>query len=126
MPIRFNYDAQLKILFTTAEGLMSFSELERHLDEEDSAKALGYREIIDASAASTDLTSKEAKQLAWRLETLMRSGPLGPTAIVTTNDVTFGMARMLAIFCELWSGPQIGVFRSFDEGLNWLAHISPS
>ena len=35
MPIRFTYDDQLKILFTTAEGLVSFAELKRHLDEED-------------------------------------------------------------------------------------------
>ena len=125
MPIRFNYDDQLKILFTTAQGLVSFAEVQRHLDEEAAAKALGYREIIDASAASTDLTSEEARELARRLETIMHSGPLGPTAIVTTNDVSFGMARMLAILCELWDGPQIAVFRSFDEGLDWLVHTSP-
>jgi hypothetical protein len=125
MPIRFTYDQQLKILFTTVEGRVSFVEIQRHLDEEAAAKALGYREIVDASAASTNLTSEEARKLARRLETMMRNGPLGPTAIVTTNDVSFGMARMLAILCELWSGPQVAVFRSLDEGLDWLVHTSP-
>ena len=125
MPISFTYDHQLKILFTTAKGPLSFAELLAHLDEEASAKALQYRELVDASDASTTLTSDEAKQLAWRMETMVRRGPFGPTAIVTTNDVVFGMARMLAIFSELWDGPQISVFRSLDEGLGWLVHTSP-
>ena len=125
MPIRFTYHYQHGILVTTAKGLVSFAEIQRHLDEETAAKALGYREIVDASTASTNLTSEEVKQLARRLETMMRSGTLGPTAIVTTNDVAFGMARMLAILCELWSGPQVAVFRSLDEGLDWLVHTSP-
>jgi hypothetical protein len=55
----------------------------------------------------------------------MRSGPLGPTAIVTSNDVSFGTLRMLATFCEFWSEPQIAVFRSINEGLEWLVHTSP-
>ena len=125
MPIRFRYDYQLEVLFTTAEGRLSFTEIQSHLDEESAAKALGYRELVDATTASTDLTSEQTKGLARRLETMIRSGPFGPTAIVTTNDVTFGLARMLSIFCELFSGPQLGVFRSFDEGLQWLLHTSP-
>jgi len=60
MPISFTYDHQLKILFTTAKGPLSFAELLAHLDEEASAKALQYRELVDASDASTTLTSDEA------------------------------------------------------------------
>jgi|SRR5215831_12964325 len=124
MPIRFTYDLQVKILLTTAEGLISFAEIQKHLDEETAAKALGYREIIDASAASTDLTPEETRELVRRLETMLRNGPLGPTAIVATNDFLFGMARMLAILCELWSGPKVAVFRVYGEALDWLDHTS--
>jgi hypothetical protein len=124
MPLRFTYDHQVKILFTTAEGLMSFAEIQKHLDEETGAKALGYREIIDASAASTNLTPDQTRELVRRLETMLRNGPLGPTAVVTTNDFLFGMARMLAILCELWSGPKIAVFRASCEALDWLDHTS--
>jgi hypothetical protein len=80
-------------------------------------KHWGYREIIGASAVSTNLTPEETRELVRRLETMLRNGPLGPTAIVTTNDFLFGMARMLAILCELWSGPQIAVFRAYCEAL---------
>jgi hypothetical protein len=70
MPVRFTYDDQLKTLFTTAEGLVSFVEVPKHLDAETTCESTGVnRDIIHATAASTDLRSKEAKQLAlgaWR------------------------------------------------------------
>jgi hypothetical protein len=134
VPISFTYDRQLGILFTTAEGLISFAEMQRHLDDEGAAKALGYREIVDACAASTNITSEEARELARRLEALKRTGPFGRTAVVTTNDVVFGMVRMLSILSELWPGPdgadslgapRIEAFRSFADGLEWLVHTSP-
>jgi hypothetical protein len=129
MPIRFTYDPQLKVLFTTAEGLISFAEIQRHMDEETAAKALGYSEIVDACAASTNVTSEEARELARRIEALMRAGPFGRTAVIATNDVAFGMVRMLSILSEVWSGPGVAdspcdplieAFRSFEEGLHWL------
>jgi hypothetical protein len=125
MPIRFTYDDQKNILFTTAEGLVCYEEVQRHLDAEAAANDLGYREIIDASAASTNITVDQTKELARRLEALMHGAPFGRTAVVTNNDVVFGMTRMLSILSELWSGPQIEVFRSFDDGLAWLMRESP-
>jgi hypothetical protein len=119
MPIRFAYDQQLKVLIATAEGLVSFEDIQKHLDEEAAAGAIGCREIFDASAASTSLTSGEVRKIAERLHG-WRSLPLGPTAIVTNNDVLFGMARMLEIICDLQGGPRFSVFRTFDEGLDWL------
>jgi len=45
---------------------------------------------------------------------------LGPTALVTTDNVLFGMVSMLAIMLDLEGGPSLGVFRRFDEALEWL------
>jgi hypothetical protein len=125
MPISFNYDSALRILFTTAEGQISLADIERHLDQESDAKALGYRELIDASAATTSLTSAELRFVVRRFQMLMKSAPLGPTALVTTNDRVFGMVSMLAILSELNGGPSIGVFRTFSEGLDWLVRSDP-
>jgi hypothetical protein len=124
MPIRFTLDRQLKILFTTAESLVSFEDIQQHLDQERAERALGYREIVDASAASTNLTAAQIRQIVVRLQTEARAHDLGPTAIVTTNDVLFGMAMMLAVLCELQGGPKVAVFHTFDEGLDWLVRTS--
>jgi hypothetical protein len=120
MPIRFAFDPSTKVLLTTADGLISFEDINRHLDEESQKGALALREIVDATAARTNLTPAEIRQLVARLFDLTKTQVLGPTAVVTQNDVVFGMARMLAILSDLQGGPQTGVFRRFDEALHWL------
>jgi hypothetical protein len=112
------------MLFTTAEGLVSFEEIQKHLDKEASDHLLGYREIIDASNASTNVTLEEVRHLVARLQTIAHRGDFGPTALVTTNDVVFGMGMMASVLSELRGGPAIGVFRSFDKGLDWLVQAS--
>lgn len=120
MPIRFIYDPYVRILFSTAEGIVSFSDIDIHLTEEHRELALAHRELVDASAATTNLTSAEVRIVVERLRGLMQKGPFGPTALVTSDDTLFGMANMLAIISDLRGGPSVGVFRTFDEALDWL------
>ena len=121
MPIRFAYNRSANLLFTKAEGLISFDDINLHLDEESREGALPLREIVDATGAETNLTLEQTRQLVARLHSLMKTHSLGPTAIVTENDVVFGMARMAAILFDLQGGPRTQVFRRFDEGMRWLA-----
>jgi len=101
MSIRFQFDAEAGILFAKAEGLVSFEEVVRHLDQERRQKYLGKRELFDAVAASTEVTPEEIKKIVRQLRALMHEHVLGPTAIVTENRVFFGMSRMLGIISEL-------------------------
>ena len=123
MAIRFRYDPELKILFTTAEGLVTFLDIEAHLEEEKRAGALAYRELFDATQAWTNVTADQVRILAWRLVGMMRTQAIGPTAVITVDNVLFGMASMLAILSELEKGPPIAVFRTFAEGLEWLLRV---
>ena len=120
MPIRFRYDPALKILFSTAEGLISFRDIESHLNQENGEVALAHRELFDASAATTNLTANEVRMIVQRLRDLMQNGPFGPTALVTADTTLFGMARMLAILSDLQDGSSVGVFRTSDDALDWL------
>ena len=123
MSIRFRYDPELKILFTTAEGLVTFEEIQSHLDEESRACALAYRELFDAMKARTNLTASEVRLVVGRLKSMMQAHSMGPTAVVTVNAVFYGMLTMMAIVSEIEAGPRIAVFRSFDEGLEWLVRL---
>jgi hypothetical protein len=67
MPITFNYDPELKILFTTAQGGISLADLQEHLKEESEKKALEYRELVDASNVWNDLTPEQVRTLVHRL-----------------------------------------------------------
>ena len=123
MPILIRLDPDLRILFTTAEGVVTLDDIRRHLDEEFRAGLIAYRELFDATKAQTNLTADEARSIAGRLTTMMQTQILGPTAVITVNEVFYGMARMIEILTELHNGPKISVFRSFDEGLGWLLRI---
>lgn len=123
MGIEFVYDRANDILLATARGLVTFAELESHINRESDARALGYREIFDAISATTDLTADEARTFVAHLRERMSRGPFGPTAVVTDSDVVYGMARMIQILSELSSGPLIGVFRRQDDARRWLMNM---
>ena len=121
MPIQFKFDTEIGIVFTRAEGLVSFEDIRQHLlAEAADAGAAGYPEIFDASDASTNLTSAQIQQIADRVTSMMKADRFGPTAIIANKDSLFGMARMLETFSELEGGPLFGVFRTLDEGMKWL------
>jgi hypothetical protein len=97
---------------------LTFDEILRHLNEERTAKGIAYPEVFDATQASTDATEEQGRVVVQRMIDMRRQGAFGPTAVITTNDVVFGMARMLGILSELGGGPKVQAFRTFDEGLD--------
>ena len=101
MPIRFHNDPDLGIRFTRAKGLLTFDEIIRHLAEEGNAKGIVHPEIVDATLARTDSTAEQVRVVVQRMIDMYRRGALGLTAVITNNDVVFGIARMLVILCEL-------------------------
>jgi len=123
MAIQFVLDTQRNVLFTRAEGLVTFEEVQKHLDEESAAALLGCQKIFDASGARTNLTADEVKRIVGRFHAMMQTGAFGPTAIITADDLFFGMARMMAILCDLQGGQRMAVFRTVDDGLSWLAGL---
>jgi hypothetical protein len=123
MPIQFHYDPDVGILFTRAEGLLTFDEILRHLNEERDAKGIAHPEVFDATQARTDATAEQIRVVVQRMIGMGRQGAFGPTAVITNNDVVFGMASMLAILSELGRGPKVQAFRTFSEGLDWLVRM---
>ena len=73
--------------------------------------------------ARTDATADQVRLVVQRMIDIHRRGAFGPTAVITNNDVVFGMASMLAILSELGGGPKVQVFRTFNEGLDWLVRM---
>ena len=123
MPIEFIYDPAVRILFTRACGLVTFAEIQHHLDREVREDALGHRELFDASDAHTNVTADEVRAVVKNLQGLMQKERFGPTAVVTDNDNLFGMASMLSILLDLQAGPSVSVFRTFNEALHWLLRV---
>ena len=120
MPIRFTVDPQLKTLFTTAEGIVSFEDVQQHIDRLAADGLLEYRKLFNAYNASTNATGDQARRIVSRLKLLAHDNDIGPAAVVANQDVFFGMAMMVKILCELQGGPEVEVFRDLDAARDWL------
>src|SRR4051812_15763468 len=97
----------------------SFDDINAHLDVEQRKRDLGRPEIIDAREAVTSLTADQVRRLVRRSVEMLRNTELGPTAIVTTDEFTFGMARMYALLSER-VGVNAEVFRDMQSARSWL------
>jgi len=123
MPITYVIDRYQQRMITHATGLVTFHDVNHHLDREQRDRGLDLAELVDARGATTDLMSDQVRRLVQRLAQLIRATPLGPTAIVADEDTLFGMARMFSIFAE-HDGISVEVFRDIDSARRWLeSHV---
>jgi hypothetical protein len=106
-------------MLTRADGVVTFHDVNAHLDVEQRNRDLDRPELIDARGATTDLTTADVRRLVQRAATMLRTVELGPTAIVTANDVVYGMARMYSILAE-GVGVNVEVFREIHAATAWL------
>lgn len=124
MPIRYSIDRLNGRLLTHAEGVVSFEDINAHLDIEQRDRNLDRPELIDARGATVDLTTEQIRRLVQRTTNMLRLVDLGPTAIVTTSDVVFGMARMYSLLVES-AGIATEVFRDIESATRWLEQVAP-
>ena len=123
MPVSYEIDPS-HLVRTLASGLVTYQDLERHVAEEEHDDAVGLAEVIDARGATTDLTADQVRGLVARTDALVRKGRFGALAIVTDNDVAFGMARMYQLLCEASLPVRIEVFRYLEPALAWLRAVN--
>jgi len=110
-------------MLTRADGVLTFHDLNAHLDVEQRNRDLHRAELIDARGATTDVSTAQVRRLVQRAADMLRNVDLGPTAIVTTNDVAYGMARMYSILAE-GVGVNAEVFRDIASANAWLQQFN--
>jgi hypothetical protein len=64
------------------------------------------------------VTPAEVRDVVDHLRQLSLDETLGPTAVVVSSDVAFGMLRMLEILIE--DVVVIRPFREYDDAVKWL------
>jgi hypothetical protein len=76
-----------------------------------------FSQLLDLSPVTQlEIEPEQVRRLA---HTMVFS-PDSRRAIVASNDVTFGSARMYGILCECAGETGVRVFRDRDEALNWV------
>ena len=98
---------------------MSYADVEAHLLKERYLSGLAYKEFIDASGVDVLLTPAEIRQIVALLRRLGQESKLGPTAVLVSTDVAFGLMRMLEILVD--DVAKVKPFRDEREARGWLA-----
>jgi hypothetical protein len=125
MPITYVIDRFRQRMVTQAEGLVTFADLNSHLDAEARDRGVDLPELFDGRSATTDITTGDVRRLVQRVQKMVRAQPFGPTAIIVINDFAFGMARMFSILVER-DGVAVEVFRDVESGSLWLDRVGSS
>ena len=112
-------DERRRELTVIAEGRIDFEAIRAHLARERSSDALGDRELIDARRAIPDVTSEEVRRIVDLVRAEATRKVLGPTAVVVSTAVAFGMLRMLEQLVE--DVALIRPFRDYAAAVEWLA-----
>lgn len=99
MPIVLSVNHERKEVEAVATGPIHYPEVE-HLCTERYVGGLAYREFIDARGAGVLFTPAEVRQFVELLLRLGQESKLGPTAVLVSTDVAFGLMRLLEILVE--------------------------
>ena len=121
MPITLEINHERREARATATGAITLEDIRVHLSEEQVRGGLPYRELIDASEATAAFDANDARHTVDIIRSQGSKSALGPTAIIVSNDLTYGMLRMLGMLLD-----DVCEFRPFRkneraEAKQWLA-----
>jgi hypothetical protein len=118
MGFAHRFDRDRNAMFTTAEGPITLNDICVHIEEERVQGGLGCAELIDARSASSAVSSEDVRTLVALLRKWSEFYKLGPTAVVVSTDLAYGMLRMLDILVEEFC--VIQPFQDMEMAQRWL------
>jgi hypothetical protein len=101
-------------------GMLTYEELRYHLTETRALTARGYPELFDASGAEAEMLVAQIQSLSNMSGEMFSRGELGPTAIVVTGRMLFGMTRMYEKLNTDSMSP-VHIFLEVPPAEAWLA-----
>ena len=122
MPVKLTIDHVRRTANAVAIGPIPVEDIREHLDGERARGGLPYREFIDATKARVAFGAADTRTIVEMLRKLGRQKALGPTAVIVSDDVSYGMLRMLEILLE--GIAEVRPFRAGEElkARQWLAN----
>lgn len=126
MPIEHRIDAGRKLVLATPRGTMTLDDILAYQRDVWSRPELrGYAELVDMRAVEhiAEATAENVQQVT-RIAAPSDppSGPPARMAIVSTDDLAYGLGRMYGSLRDRVPGSNkhVQVFRDFDEALAWV------
>jgi hypothetical protein len=118
MGFAHRFDRDRNAMFTIAEGPIALKDICVHIEEERAQNGLGCAELIDARSASPAVSPEDVRTLVALLRKWSELHKLGPTAVVVSTELAYGMLRMLDILVEQFC--VIRPFRDMEMAQRWL------
>ena len=118
MPIVLDVDHRNFEVTAIAIGPITFEDVKNHLLMERYFNGLAYKELVDARGSGISWTQSETREIVQLLRELGHGSKLGPTAVLVSDDVAFGIIRMLEALVE--DVCEIVPFRDENEARTWL------
>jgi hypothetical protein len=123
MPIYWTIDSKQQLVVVTAEGDVSRADADDYLDAIEGGGALAYRKLYDASAGNVVMNHDEMMAVAVRLRSYHQR-PVGPLAIVLSDDKAEAAARVLGILAS--ADRPIRLFTSLVPARRWIDSLMPA
>jgi hypothetical protein len=127
MPIDYHIDSDQRLVVARAYGAVVREDLFAYQrDVWSRPEVAGFSELVDMSGAEM-LGDARAEEMLALAELAARMDPpggrAGRLAILAPQDLAFGLGRVYQAYREQTGGgtKQVGVFRTMDEALRWLA-----
>jgi hypothetical protein len=120
MPLTIALDEQATLLRVTANGTVDCDEALRGVRSSAGLLAgLGWGALVDVQTMDYTPSVADLRQIALEFARL-RAAFGGGVAFVVASDVHYRLGKLLAALTEL-RGIRMGVERSVDDALRWLA-----
>jgi hypothetical protein len=123
MPIYWTIDSRHQFVVVTAEGDVSRADADDYLDAIEGGGALAYRKLYDARAGNVVMNHDEMMAVAVRLRSYHHR-PVGPLAIVLSDDKAEATARVLGILAS--ADRPIKRFTSLAPARRWIDSLMPA
>ena len=121
MPITYTIDKHSRFIHRVVSGIVTSDEILANITEilQHPAYQPGMKSLTDLRATQHYASPQEVRQIANFILGQSEKVQGGKAAVVVSQDVSFGMVRMLELLTE--SSPlSIGVFKDLQEAYEWL------
>ncbi len=121
MPFFYKIDKERKLVMSTAAGELTKNEVLTLQDQlrKDPDFDPNFSQLTDLThVTAMNITGAEMQELAERTA----FSPKARRAVIASNDLAFGLARMFEQIREAKGDLGIRVFRKLEEALDWIVN----
>ena len=114
-------DHEARRIYSRGDGEITLQILATHMLNRLDPTIAAYGELLDITNATTSMSEQDIHELAALRKTISLPFEAGPTAVVATNQVFYGMFRMYEMITDQIR--PIMVFRDIESARKWLDEV---